>query len=71
MLETLLTLLKVDAPAPEILLEEDGDLCLDYMSGRLSISITPTGSVAWAGINKHGTDLAEFIEILKAKSAGV
>ena len=71
MLETLLTILKIDAPAPEILLEEDGALCLDYMSGRLSISITPTGSVAWAGLAKHGTDLAEFIEILKTKNAVV
>ena len=71
MLETLLTILKIDAPAPEILLEEDGGLCLDYMSGRLSISITPTGGVAWAGIKTHGTDLAEFIEILKGKVGGL
>ena len=66
MLQTLLTLLKADAPAPEIMLEEGGDLGLDYYNGKLDISITPAGHTAWAVMGgRHGTDLTEFIGILE------
>ena len=65
MLETLLMLLKLDCPAPEILLEEDGELCLDWRD--LTVSITPTGKVSWAHLSptEHGTDIDRLIEILK------
>lgn len=61
MLETLLRILSWDLPAPEILIEEDGDLCLDWSEG-LSISINPSGGVAWAILNPpaHGSDLDEL-----------
>jgi hypothetical protein len=66
MLETLLALLKVDVEAPEIILEEDGDLGLSYFDGRVDISIAPSGCVAWAIFGgKHGSNLNEFIELLK------
>jgi len=66
MLETLLTLLRIDAPAPEILLEEDGDICLDWPIDA-SISISSSGKVNWAVLKerRHGTDLNEFIKILE------
>ena len=66
MIETLLEILKLDVIAPEILLEEDGDICLDY-SGEASISITLEGKVAWAFLTsrKHGTDLDEFKKLIQ------
>ena len=66
MLETLLNILEAhNGYAPEILLEEDGDICLDW-SGQASISINPSGSVAWAMTDsrEHGSDLNQFIELL-------
>jgi hypothetical protein len=68
MLETLLKLLAVDTFAPEIMLEEDGDLCLDYW-GDATISINAGGGVNWATTEgRHGTDLNEFIEQTKRLS---
>lgn len=65
MIDTLLTLLKVDVAAPEILLEEDGCICLDY-GVTFSISIHPSGGVSWAVLDRgHGTDLNEFIKLLE------
>jgi len=67
MLETLLALLKVDTQCPEIMLEEDGELGLDYYAGKFWISIGSTGKVNWAILNgSHGTDLDEFVKLLEA-----
>ena len=59
-------LLSVDAPCPDILLEEDGDLCLDWRV--LNVSIAPAGGIAWAfwdGERKeHGTDLKRVKELI-------
>jgi len=65
-LETLLKLLAVDAPAPEILLEEDGCLCLDWRT--LSVSIWPNGHVSWASLepSEHGTDIDELLKRIKS-----
>lgn len=63
MLETLLLILSWNLPAPEILIEDDGDLNLDWSELAASVSINKSGGVAWA-ISKnrlHGTD----IEILR------
>ena len=59
--EVLLRLLSMDAPAPEIILESDGDIGLDWYSGNVDVSIAPSGGTAWAitgGL--HGTDLDEL-----------
>jgi hypothetical protein len=58
MLATLLQILRWDGPAPEIMLESDGDICLDWT--RASVSINENGGVAWACLNPRarGTDLA-------------
>lgn len=79
MLETLLKLLSWDfLPAPEILLEENGDLNLDWSfpCGNLSyasISINKDGGVAWAmqskGDSIHGDDLEEFKRIVEKLTA--
>jgi len=63
MLETLLEILRWDNPhgAPEILLEEDGCLCLDWSNVQASVSIHPNGKISWAIVGKgHGTDIVEF-----------
>lgn len=70
MLETLLTILaRHELPAPEILLEEDGDICLDW-NGDVSISINKSGGVAWAITDNksHGNDLNKFLELITAKA---
>lgn len=61
MLETLLTVLSWGLPAPEILIEEDGDICLDWSEG-LSISINKAGGVNWAILDPpaHGGDIEEL-----------
>lgn len=58
MLETLLVILRWDLRSPEILLEEDGDICLDW-NGIASVSINETGKVSWAIFEgkRHGTDI--------------
>lgn len=70
--EVLLTILGWDLPAPSILLEADGDICLDWEQGSLrgSLSINPNGAVAWAiNSGKHGVDLDEFkTEVLECLS---
>lgn len=65
MLETLLKkILTWDLPSsPEILLEEDGDLCLDW-NGKISVSINKNGNVNWAGYGEHGTDIDELARLL-------
>ena len=77
MLETLLIILAWDLPAPSILLEEDGCICLDWDDGH-SISITKDGKVSWAALTQdkpwhlheiavgksHGTDLENFKSIM-------
>jgi hypothetical protein len=64
MLETLLKILAWDLPAPEILLENDGDICLDWP--EVSVSINKEGGVSWAILHgEHGTDidvLKDFLE---------
>ena len=64
MLETLLKILSWDLPSPEILLEEDGDLGLDWPG--VSISINKDGGVSWAFLEekRHGTDFDELRELL-------
>jgi hypothetical protein len=63
--EVLKKILQVDARCPEILLEQDGDFCLDW-NNHLSISIGITGVVNWAyDDGRHGTSLIEFLAILE------
>ena len=64
MLETLLKILTWDLPSPEICLEEDGDLSLDWRDA--SVSINRDGNVNWAilSLKKHGTDLSELQRLL-------
>lgn len=71
MLETLRKILSWDLPSPEILLEEDGCLCLDWLENSgtwVSVSIHPNGGVSWAGINpqRHGSDLKELQNYLES-----
>jgi hypothetical protein len=67
MLTTLLEILGWDAPAPEILLEDDGDISLDWELD-ISVSINRAGGVSWAtlGPSRHGTSLAELRAIVEA-----
>jgi len=67
MLETLLKILSWDLPAPEILLEEDGNLGLDLADLGASVSIGKEGGVNWAILEPkaHGTDIEELQRILK------
>jgi len=69
MLETLKELLSIDAPAPEVLLEEDGCLCLDW--DGLSVSIHKNGHVSWACLEptEHGTDLNRVKEVIAGLSS--
>ena len=62
MLETLLKILSSDQPgAAVIILEDDGDILLDYLSGEILISIGPAGGVNWTfSGGPHGTGLDEF-----------
>jgi hypothetical protein len=64
-LETLLKILSVDAPSPEIRLEDDGYLGLDWR--KITVSISPTGSIAWACLDPsmHGTDLDELLQLIE------
>lgn len=65
MLETLLKILSWDLPAPEILIEEDGDICLDW-SQVMSISINESGGVNWAIDDiGHGNDIEELERLSK------
>ena len=80
MLETLLTLLGWGLPAPEIRLEEDGDILLDWAGAdlvvvALSVSINSGGATNWVvtlggqpGSTKHGTDINELRELLTSCS---
>lgn len=67
MLETLLEILGWGLPigAPEILLEEDGCLGLDW-GPDVSVSIHPDGKVSWAiqGAG-HGRDMDELRVLLQ------
>ncbi len=70
-IEVLRRVLAVDCAlgAPEIILQEDGDLCLDWSNHDgdfvVSLSIAPSGLVAWAIIGgKHGGNLDEFLQAL-------
>jgi hypothetical protein len=70
MLETLLKILAWDFPSPEILLEEDGDICLEWSpsEGYISISISPSGKINWAAEcygRPHGTELNDVKAILE------
>jgi hypothetical protein len=71
--EVLCELLAIDAPAPEILLEEDGDFCLDWQldNGVLSVSISSDGGIAWAyhdgKDSEHGTDIDRANQLLIRK----
>ena len=62
MLETLVYILGWDLPSPEILLEEDGDICLDWCDWHASVIINRSGGVSWAILDPgvHGTDLDEL-----------
>lgn len=65
MLETLLKILSWDLPAPEIHLEEDGDLGLDY-GPNIWVCISPDGKVNWSILepSAHGTDIEELERLL-------
>lgn len=43
-----------DIPSPEVRIEEDGDICFDWLEGGcdLSASVSETGRVAWSAIIK-------------------
>lgn len=60
MLDTLLKILSWDLPSPEILLEEDGDLGLDWPG--VWVSINKDGVVNWSILStrQHGTDIDEL-----------
>ena len=68
MLATLLAILSWDVPAAEIILSEDGDICLDWYGGDVGATIEPGGCLAWAssrgGEKKHGTDLDGLRKVL-------
>jgi hypothetical protein len=71
MLETLLTILAWDTPAPSILLEEDGDIELEWWNsnatahGTVNASIDANGKVNWAVLyGPHGTDINELKRVL-------
>ena len=71
MLATLLSILSWDAPAAEILLSDDGDICLDWFGGDVGATIAPSGNLAWAhspsgglGNKAHGTDLDGLRKVL-------
>ena len=75
MLETLLVILSWDVPqgAPEIMLEDDGDICLDWHDytgitklGNLSVSINKYGGVNWSGgpTRTHGNTMTELRKVL-------
>ena len=75
MLETLLVILSWGVPqgAPEILLEDDRDVCLgwhDYSGeskrGDMSVSINKAGGVNWAGgpTRTHGNTIAELHKVM-------
>lgn len=73
MLETLLKILSWgDLPAPEILLEEDGDISLDWHldTTDLNVSITPEGKINYACLEprQHGTDLDDLKILMEALS---
>lgn len=71
MLEALLTILRWDLPSPEIGLEEDGDIWLDW-SGKVSVSINKNGGISWAILSPkcHGTDINELHELLTKANNG-
>ena len=53
MLETLLAILALDFPCPTIILEEDGDIGLEWFEAadsQLSVSINSTGGMNYAGM---------------------
>ena len=64
MLETLLKLLSVGASSPEIMIDEDGDLWLEWE--MLSAAINANGKVNWAmrDPTEHGTSIERLMEIL-------
>lgn len=72
MLETLLKILAWYLPAPEIRLEADGNICinwylLDYTK-IASVSIDVAGGVNWATLHHgHGTNLDELRKLLEGK----
>ena len=69
MLDTLLKILSwgVPAGAPEIILEDDGDICLDWIAGEVLVSIGRSGTVNWAfSGGPHGTDLDALRRVLEA-----
>jgi hypothetical protein len=69
MLETLLKILSVHASSPEIMLEEDGCLGLDWP--KITVSINPAGGVAWACSepSRHGTDIDELLRLIEDGTA--
>ena len=73
MLQTLLDLLAYDLPCPEIMLEEDGDICLEWEepAWKSLISINPTGGVNWAVTEprEHGSNLDRLKAILHEREA--
>jgi len=64
MLETLLTILAWDIPAPEIFLEGDGDIGLEWPPQEVWVSINRGGGVNWVSPKSHGTDINELQELL-------
>jgi hypothetical protein len=53
MLEALLKILALDFTSPTIMIEPDGDICLEWYEAKdrvLSVSINRTGGISYAGI---------------------
>ena len=48
-----------DLPAPDIAINEDGDMDLDWW-GDVWLTVTTAGAMSWAMNHGHGTDYGEF-----------
>ncbi len=73
MLEALLKILALDFTSPTIMIEEDGDLCLEWAEAKdrvLSVSINTSGKMSYAalisGESLHGVtdDTSAINEVL-------
>jgi hypothetical protein len=69
-LETLLQILSWNVISPTIMIEQDGDLGLNWFTSKgdsIDISISSNGMVNWAaswnGKSEHGTDLERVKQI--------
>lgn len=74
-LETLRKILSWDLPAPAIMLEDDGEIELEWLisESTVALSIGPSGNVNWAILHsykkgraiEHGTDIERVKALLE------